>query len=87
MASDPVASRTVAALAADRAGRLKAIRAARAAARERACALARDAAPGANGGLVIVDMDATLVRTGLPRVANRSAPSSGRRARFYNNGR
>ena len=40
---------------------LKAIRAARAAARERAWALAGDAAPGADGGLVTVDLDAAIV--------------------------
>jgi hypothetical protein len=38
-----------------------AIRAARAAARERAWALAGDTAPGADGGLVTVDLDATLL--------------------------
>ncbi len=37
------------------------IRAARAAAREQAWALAGDAAPGAGGGLVTVDLDATIV--------------------------
>jgi hypothetical protein len=52
VASDPVVSRKVAALAADPA---------RARARERAWALAGDAAPGAGGGLVTVDLDATLV--------------------------
>jgi hypothetical protein len=61
VASDPVVSRTVAALAADPVRALKAIRAARAAARERAWALAGTAAPGADGGLVTVDLDATLV--------------------------
>ena len=61
VASDPVVSRTVAALAADPVRSLRAIRAARAAARERAWALAGAAAPGADGGLVIVDLDATLV--------------------------
>src|SRR6185437_3402351 len=40
---------------------LRAIRSARAAARERAWALAGPAAPGADGGQVIVDVDATLV--------------------------
>ena len=48
-------------LAADAPRALKAIRAARAAARERAWDLAGDAAPGADGGLVTVDIDATIV--------------------------
>ena len=48
-------------LAADAPRALKAIRAARAAARERAWALAGDAAPGTDGGLVPVDIDATIV--------------------------
>jgi hypothetical protein len=61
VASDPVVSRTVAALAADPVRALKAIRAARAAARERVWALAGAAAPGADGGLVTVDLDATVV--------------------------
>lgn len=61
VASDPVVSRTVAALAADPVRAVKAIRAARAAARERAWALAGAAAPGAGGGPVTVDLDATLV--------------------------
>ena len=61
VASDPVVSRLVSALAADLPRALKAIRAARAAARERAWALAGDAAPGADGGLVTVDLDATIV--------------------------
>ena len=61
VASDPVVSRLVAALAADAPRALKAIRAARAAARERAWALAGDAAPGADGSLIPVDIDATIV--------------------------
>jgi hypothetical protein len=61
VASDPVMSRLVAALAADAPRALRAIRAARAAARERAWALAGPAAPGADGGLVTVDIDATIV--------------------------
>ena len=61
VASDPVVSRLVSALAADLPRALKAIRAARAAARERAWALAGDAAPGADGGLVTIDLDATIV--------------------------
>ena len=61
VASDPVVSRQVAVLARDLPRALKAIRAARAAARERAWALAGDAAPGAGGGPVIIDLDATIV--------------------------
>ena len=61
VASDPVVSRLVRSLAGDGPGALAAIRAARAAARERAWALAGDAAPGAGGGLVTVDLDATIV--------------------------
>ena len=61
VASDPVVSRLVRDLAADRPRALKAIRAARAAARERAWALAGADAPGADGGLVTVDLDATIV--------------------------
>ena len=61
VASDPVVSRLVKSLAGDGLGALAAIRAARAAARERAWALAGDAAPGAGGGLVTVDLDATIV--------------------------
>ena len=61
VASDPVVSRLVSVLAADVPRALKAIRAARSAARERAWALAGDNAPGADGGLVTVDLDATIV--------------------------
>ena len=61
VASDPVVSRLVSQLAGDLPRALKAVRAARAAARERAWALAGDAAPGAGGGLVTVDLDATIV--------------------------
>jgi hypothetical protein len=61
VASDPVVSRLVASLAADLPRALKAIRAARAAARERAWALAGDAAPGSGDGPVTVDLDATIV--------------------------
>jgi hypothetical protein len=50
VASDPVVSRLITALAADAPWALKAIRAARAVARERAWALAGDAAPGGDGG-------------------------------------
>jgi hypothetical protein len=61
VASDPVVSRLIAQLAADTPRALTAIRAARAAARGRTWALAGDAAPGADGGLVTVDIDATIV--------------------------
>ena len=61
VASDPVVSRLVARLAGDAPAALKAIRAARAAARARAWELAGGAAPGAGGGLVTVDIDATIV--------------------------
>jgi hypothetical protein len=61
VASDPVVSRLVRSLAADGPRALAAIRGVRAAARERAWALAGDAAPGADGGLVTVDLDATIV--------------------------
>jgi hypothetical protein len=61
VASDPVVSRLVSQLAGDLPRALKAVRAARAAARERAWALAGEAAPGADGGLVTVDLDATIV--------------------------
>ena len=61
VASDPVVSRLVSALAGDLPRALKAIRAARAAARERAWTLAGDNAPGADGGLVTIDLDATVV--------------------------
>ena len=61
VASDPVISRLVTRLAADAPAALKAIGAARAAARERAWLLAGTAAPGTGGGLVPVDIDATIV--------------------------
>jgi hypothetical protein len=61
VASDPVISRLVSVLAADAPQALRAIRKARAAARERAWALAGDAAPGADGSLIPVDIDATIV--------------------------
>jgi hypothetical protein len=61
VASDPVVSRLVTRLAADAPAALRAIRAARAAARQRAWELAGDTAPGAGGGLVTVDIDATIV--------------------------
>ena len=61
VASDPVVSRLVTALAGDLPRALKAVRSARAAARERAWALAGQSAPGAGGSLVTVDLDATIV--------------------------
>jgi hypothetical protein len=61
VASDPVVSRLVAALAADGPQALKALRAARAAAREQAWALAGENAPGHDGSLVTIDLDATVV--------------------------
>jgi hypothetical protein len=61
VASDPVVSRLVAKLAKDAPRALKAIRAARAAARKKAWELAGGTAPGAGGGLVTVDLDATIV--------------------------
>jgi hypothetical protein len=61
VASDPVVSRLITALAADTPRALRAIRKARAAARERAWALAGDRAPGTDGSLTPVDIDATIV--------------------------
>ncbi|MEV6980656.1 IS1380 family transposase [Sphaerisporangium sp. NPDC051017] len=61
VASDPTVSRLIDRLAADPARALKAIRAARAAARERAWALAGGDAPGADGDLIPIDIDATIV--------------------------
>ena len=61
VASDPVVSRLITALAADAPAALRAIRIARAAARERAWALAGGRAPGADGSLIPVDIDATIV--------------------------
>jgi hypothetical protein len=61
VASDPVVSRLVSGLAGDAPRAVKAIRAARAAARERAWALAGESAPGGDGGLITVDIDATIV--------------------------
>ncbi len=54
-------SRLISALAADAPRALRAIRKARAAARERAWALAGERAPGADGSLIPVDIDATIV--------------------------
>ena len=61
VASDPVVSRLVKTLAGDLPRALRAIRAVRASARERAWALAGQDAPGADGGLVTIDLDATIV--------------------------
>ena len=61
VASDSVVSRLVTSLAADAPRALKTIRAARAAARDRAWELAGDAAPGEDGTLIPVDIDATIV--------------------------
>jgi Transposase DDE domain group 1 len=61
VASDPVISRLVSTLAADGPRALRAIRKARAAAREQAWALAGQRAPGADGLLIPVDIDATIV--------------------------
>ena len=61
VASDPVVSRLISALAGDLPRALRAICAARAAARERAWALAGERAPGSDGSLVPVDIDATIV--------------------------
>jgi hypothetical protein len=61
VASDPVISRLVTRLAADAPAALKAIGQARASARERAWNLAGEAAPGAAGGQVVMDIDATIV--------------------------
>jgi len=61
VASDPVISRLISALAGEGPRALRAIRTARAAARERAWSLAGCRAPGADGGLVTVDLDATVV--------------------------
>jgi hypothetical protein len=72
VASDPVVSRLVSALAADAPAALKAIRAVRAAARGRPWGLAGDAAPGTDGGLVTVDIDATIVTACSSALATRS---------------
>ncbi|RCG16201.1 IS1380 family transposase [Sphaerisporangium album] len=61
VASDPTVSRLVTTLAAAGPTALRAIRAARAAARARAWALAGERAPGADGTLIPVDLDATIV--------------------------
>lgn len=61
VASDPVVSRLVSALAADLPRALKAVRSAGVGRGERAWALAGSAAPAADGGLVTVDLNATVV--------------------------
>jgi hypothetical protein len=61
VASDPTVSRLITALATAGPKALRAIRQARAQARARAWALAGDAGPGADRGLIPVDLDATIV--------------------------
>ncbi|TDC74135.1 IS1380 family transposase [Actinomadura sp. 7K507] len=61
VASDPTVSRLVKTLAEAGPAALRAIRKARAQARQRAWALAGPGAPGADGGLIPVDLDATIV--------------------------
>lgn len=61
VASDPTVSRLITCLADAGPMALRAIRQARAAARERAWSLAGDRAPGADGELIPVDLDATIV--------------------------
>jgi hypothetical protein len=61
VASDPTVSRLVTTLADAGPKALRAIRKARATARERAWSLAGDRAPGADKGLIPLDLDATLV--------------------------
>jgi hypothetical protein len=61
VASDPVISRLITRLAGDVPAARNAIRAARAAARDQAWQLAGTRAPGADGGLIPVDIDATIV--------------------------
>jgi hypothetical protein len=72
VASDPVVSRLISALAADAPRALRAIRKARAAARERAWDLAGDRAPGGDGPLIPVDIDATIVIAHSPALGTRS---------------
>ena len=72
VASDPVVSRLITALAADAPRALRAIRKARAAARERAWGLAGDRAPGGDGALIPVDIDATIVVAHSPALATGS---------------
>jgi len=72
VASDPVISRLVSQLAREASRALTAIRAARAAARERAWDLAGQAAPGADGELITIDIDATIVIAHSPALGTRS---------------
>jgi len=72
VASDPVISRLVSQLAREAPRALTAIRAARAAARERAWDLAGQAAPGADGELITIDIDATIVIAHSPALGTRS---------------
>ena len=72
VASDPVVSRLVTRLAGDAPRALRAIRAARAAARQRVWDLAGDAAPAAGGGLLTVNIDATIVIAHSPALDTRS---------------
>ena len=72
VASDPVISRLVTTLAADAPRALRAIRKARAAAREKAWALAGDRAPGTDGSLIPVDIDATIVLAHSSALVTRS---------------
>jgi hypothetical protein len=61
VASDPTVSRLVTTLAGAGPKALRAIRKARATARERAWSLAGDRVPGADGALIPLDLDATIV--------------------------
>lgn len=61
VASDPTVSRLIDALAAAPEKALKAIRAARTTARDRAWALAGEAAPGAGGEPITIGLDSTLL--------------------------
>ncbi|MFF5245446.1 IS1380 family transposase [Streptosporangium sp. NPDC000095] len=61
IASDPTASRLIDRLATDTAKALTAIRCARAIAREHAWTLAGPTSPGADGHLIPIDLDATIV--------------------------
>ncbi len=70
--SDPAISRLASALAAEGSRALRAIRKARAADRERAWALAGEHAPGGDGALITVDIDATIVTALLGQPTNRA---------------
>ena len=72
VASDPVISRLVSAAGGGCAAGAAGIRKARAAARERAWALAGERAPGADGSLIPVDIDATIVHRALREGKGRS---------------